>query len=139
MVTERLKKWLEAGIAALLLGATFSAAAQTTTVSWFDGQQQRTAWVDATEGLVALSASTEARRLQNGLTIVTEPGQANAVRQALEGMHLDASTRLVADRVYVRVASADVLATTLALQGVAGIQQVRLQWAPLIAAPTRPQ
>lgn len=139
MVIERLTKWFEAAFVALLVSYPLMLCAQTTVVSWFDGQQERKAWVNDAEGSVALSASGEARFLRNGLTIVTESGQAAAVRQALDTMQLDASTRLVPDRVYLRVAPEEVLSTTFALQNVAGIRQVRLQWAARIAAPERPQ
>lgn len=113
--------------------------AQTTTVSWYDGQQLRTAWVDEAQSTVALAASTDGRRLQGGVTLVTEPGQADAVRGALDALGLEAATGWVSNRVYVHVAPTDVLATTLVLQGVPGIQMVRLQWMPRIAAPAAPQ
>lgn len=123
----------------LLFGLSLGACAQVHVASWYDGKQLQDAWVDAGSGKVALSASAQGQYLHDGLTVVTAPGQAEAVRASLQKLGLEASRRLVPDRVYVRVASADVLATTLLMRGLPDVVEVRLQWAARIAVPTRPQ
>lgn len=125
-------------VAALAWAAGSAVCAVAADGAWFDGQSLRQAWVQP-DGSVALQAQGRARALGGDLTVVTAPEQAEAVAQALRDLGLSASTGLVPDRVYVRTVAEEALATSLKLQGVAGIEQVRLQWATRVRTPPPPR
>lgn len=129
MGIDAMWRWGWCGLAAL--GAACAVADDG---AWFDGQDLRQAWVQP-DGSVALQAQGRARHLGGDLTVVTAPDQADAVAQALRDRGLNADTGLVPDRVYVRAEPEEVLATSLKLRGVAGVAQVRLQWATRVRVP----
>ena len=123
-------KWIAA-----MVSGVWAVAASCAQVQWFDGQQEKMAWVNDATGEVSLELGGLSRRLAHAFSVVTEPGKAVAVAQSLKDLGWVVMPSPLPDKLYVRMAADQVLQATERLRSVNGIAHVQLQWERRVALP----